>query len=118
MRSTQVDNGGNDATLEADLDFVDERREVALICLANYQNVLSRHRHKIMNPRNLQIGDLVLRKIMGTTINPREGKLGANWECPYKITTITTTGACYLENAEGAQIPNPWNTHHLRKYYY
>jgi len=107
LRSDLIDNGDNDAALEANLDFIDERREVALIRLANYQNTLTRHRHKIMNPRNLEVGDLVLRKAMGTTINPREGKLGANWEGPYTITTVTPTGACYLENAEGERIPNP-----------
>ena len=104
--------------MEAELDFVDERREVALIRLANYQNILSRHRRKIMNPRDLHIGDLVLRKTMGTAVNPREGKLGPNWEGPYKITATSSTGAYYLENAEGVQITNPWNTHNLRRYYY
>ena len=76
--AAQLDNGGNDAALEAELDFVDERREVALIRLANYQNILSRHWRKIMNPRDLHIGDLVQRKTMGTAVNPREGKLGPN----------------------------------------
>ena len=116
--AAQFHNGQNDAALEAELDFVDERREVALIHLANYQNILSRHRRKIMSPRELNIGDLVLRKAMGTAVNPREGKLGPNWERPYKITATSPTGAYYLENAEGVQIPNPWNTHNLRRYYY
>ena len=44
LRSAQLEAGGNDATLEAELDFIDERREVALIHLANYQNTLSRQR--------------------------------------------------------------------------
>jgi hypothetical protein len=70
LRSTQVDAGGNDSALEAELDFADERREVAAIHLAQYQNTLSRHRHNIMRPRDLQEGDLVLRRAMGTTINP------------------------------------------------
>ena len=89
-----------------------------MIHLANYQNALSRHRHKIMRGRDLKIGDLVLRKSMGTAINSREGKLGANWEGPYKVISASPTGACYLEDADGALIPNPWNVHNLRKYYY
>jgi hypothetical protein len=116
--AVQLHNGENDAALEANLDFVDERREVALIHLANYQNILSRHRRKIMSPRELNIGDLVLRKAMGTAVNPREGKIGPNWEGSYKITATSPTGAYYLENAEGVQIPNLWNTHNLRRYYY
>jgi hypothetical protein len=71
-----------------------------------------------MRIRDLQVDDLVLRKTMGTAINPREGKLGANWEGPYKVTAVSSTGACYLEDAEGRSIPNPWNIQHLRKYYH
>ena len=71
-----------------------------------------------MRVRDLQVGDLVLRKTMGTAINPREGKLGPNWEGPYTITAVSSTGACSLENADGFTIPNTWNVHHLRKYYH
>jgi hypothetical protein len=118
LRSIQEDAGGNDKALEANLDFVDEARETTMIHLANYQNTLSRHRRRIMRHRELKIGDLVLRKSMGTAVNPRDGKLGPNWEGPYKIVSTTNTGACYLEDASGVPIPNPWNTHHLRKYYH
>jgi hypothetical protein len=71
-----------------------------------------------MNPRDLAIGDLVLRRTMGTAVNPREGKLGPNWEGPYKITAGSSTRAYYLETVEGKLIPNPWNIHNLRRYYH
>jgi hypothetical protein len=118
MRTTQVVAGGNDAALENSLDFTDERRETALIRLGDYQNTLSRDRFKIMKSRELHAGDLVLRKVMGTTVNPRDGKLGPNWEGPYTITALTSTGAYYLEDMDGTPIPNPWNVHNLRKYYH
>jgi hypothetical protein len=118
LRTALEASGGNDAALEANLDFVDERRETAMIHLASYQNALSQNRQKIMRLRDLQVGDLVLRKAMGTAINPREGKLGANWEGPYTVTAVSSTGAYYLEDAEGRAILNPWNMQHLRKYYH
>jgi hypothetical protein len=118
LRSDQESAGGNNTALETEVDYADERRGASMIHLANYQNALSQHRHKIMRGRDLKIGDLVLRKSMGTAINSREGKLGANWEGPYKVISASPTGACYLEDINGALIPNPWNVHHLRRYYH
>jgi hypothetical protein len=71
-----------------------------------------------MKFRELHTGDLVLRKVMGTTVNPRDGKLGPNWEGPYKITALTSTRAYYLEDMDDSPISNPWNVHNLRRYYY
>ena len=71
-----------------------------------------------MKSRDLKVGDLVLRKSMGTAVKPQEGKLGPNWEGPYKVVSASPTGACYLEDVDGLLILNPWNTHHLRKYYH
>jgi hypothetical protein len=53
LRTSLEASGTNDAALEANLDFLDERRGVAMIHLANYQNTLSRQRNKIMKIRDL-----------------------------------------------------------------
>lgn len=42
LRMMQVEAGENDTALEKALDFVDEKREMALIRIANYQQILSR----------------------------------------------------------------------------
>ena len=42
--------------------------------------------------RPLALGDLVLRKVLGNTKNPAWGKLGPNWEGPYRITTVAGIG--------------------------
>ena len=42
---------------------------------------------------------------MGNTLVPGEGKLGANWEGPYKITGLAGKGAYHLEDLEGRGIP-------------
>ena len=44
------------------------------------------------------LGDLVLRKVLGTAKNPAWGKLGPNWEGPYRITLVAGIGAYYLED--------------------
>lgn len=51
MRSDLVDQGHNDEALLAELDLADERRELALVKLASYQQQLAKHYHKMVNPR-------------------------------------------------------------------
>ena len=68
--------------------------------------------------RPLTVGDLVLRKVLGTEKNPAWGKLGPNWEGPYRITSVAGIGAYYLEDLEEKIVPHPWNVNNLRRYYY
>ena len=58
-----------------------------------------------MKLRPLAVGDLVLRKIVGAAKNPTWGKLGPNWEGPYRITSVARIGAYYLENLEEKAVP-------------
>ena len=53
-----------------------------------------------MKLRPLVIGDLVLRKVLGTTKNSAWGKLGPNWEGPYQITSVAGIGDYYLEDLD------------------
>ena len=55
--------------------------------------------------RPLAPGDLVLRKIIGSAINPAWGKLGPNWEGPYRITSNIGIGAYFLEDLDGLVVP-------------
>ena len=71
-----------------------------------------------MKLRPLAPGNLVLRKVVGTTKNPAWGKLGPNWESPYRIMSVTVIGAYYLEDLDENVIPHPWNVNNLRRYYY
>ena len=57
--------------------------------------------------RPLTVGDLVLRKVLGTAKNPSWGKLGPNWEGLYHITSVAGIGAYYLEDLEEKTIPRP-----------
>ena len=55
--------------------------------------------------RPLTVGDLVLRKVVGVAKNPVWGKLGPNWERPYRITLVAEIGAYYLEDLEEKAVP-------------
>ena len=51
------------------------------------------------------MGDLVLRKVVGSAKNPAWGKLGPNWEGSYRITSVAGIGAYYLEDLEEKVVP-------------
>ena len=99
------------------LDLVDEDRAMAEQRLARYQNLMSKHYNTRVRHRDFQIGDLVLRKVMGTAKDPTQGKLGPNWEGLYRITSWQRKGTYHLETMDGRKLQHPWNTEHLRKYY-
>jgi len=48
---------------------------------------VAKHYNFKVRHKDFKIGDLVLRKVTGTTRGPTLGKLEPNWEGPYKITS-------------------------------
>uniref|UniRef100_A0A2N9G704 Uncharacterized protein n=1 Tax=Fagus sylvatica TaxID=28930 RepID=A0A2N9G704_FAGSY len=70
IRTEYYDQVTNETSLATDLDLAEERRDSALIHLAAYQNGLRRIYEKRINPRELAVGDLVLRKVMGAKQDP------------------------------------------------
>ena len=104
--------------LEHNLDLIDERRESAMVQLACYQHKLKRCYDSNVKTRPLAVGDLVLRKVLGATRNPNWGKLGPNWEGPYRITSVAGIGAYYLEDLDEKSVLHPWKVNNLRRYYY
>jgi hypothetical protein len=73
---------------------------------------------KNIRPRSFQVGDLVFRKVVANTKNPNNGKLGSNWEGPYKVTSLAGVGAYRLEDMDRKPIPRPWNICNLKKYFF
>ena len=78
---------------------------------------MARQYNSQIRHRDFQVGDLVLRRVMGATRDPTQGKLGPNWEGPYRVTASNRKGTYHLETTEGVKLPHPWNAEHLRKYY-
>ena len=85
LRTQSFNPSDNDELLERSLDLIEERRESAMIQLAYYQHKLKQGYDAKVKLRPLEPGDLVLRKVLGTTKNPAWGKLEPNWEGPYRI---------------------------------
>ena len=108
----------NNELLERGLDLIEEKREKAMIQLAYYHQKLKQGYDANVKLRPLGPGGLVLRKILGNAKNLSWGKLGPNWEGPYRITSVAGIGAYYLEDLDERVVPRPWNVNNLRKYYY
>jgi hypothetical protein len=79
-----------------------------------YNQALRRYHQRFVHNRKLEVGDLVLRRILN-----QEGlhKLSPSWEGPFKVTEICRPGCVRLAIANGVHLPNPWNIEHLRKFF-
>uniref|UniRef100_A0A2N9IU12 Uncharacterized protein n=1 Tax=Fagus sylvatica TaxID=28930 RepID=A0A2N9IU12_FAGSY len=104
-RTTEYDVEENESSLRMDLNLVEERRDMATIKLASYQHQMKRGYDKNIRPRSFQVGDLVLRKVVANTRNPSDGKLGPNWEGPYRVTSFAGVGAYRLTDLDGKSVP-------------
>ena len=117
-RTSSFNPKDNDEQLVRNLDLIEEKRENAMIQLAHYQQKLKRGYDTNVRLRPLTPGDLVLCKVVGMAKNPAWGKLGPNWEGPYRITSNAGIGAYFLEDLDELVVPRPWNVNNLKRYYY
>ena len=108
----------NDNLLEKSLDLVEERRAIAMVQLAYYQQKLNQGYNSSVKLRPLDPRDLVFRNVVGITKNLAWGKLGPNWKGSYCITSIAGISAYFLEDLDENIVPRPWNVNNLRRYYY
>ncbi|XP_013601115.1 PREDICTED: uncharacterized protein LOC106308502 [Brassica oleracea var. oleracea] len=96
---------------------IEERRDQALLRIQNYQHQIESYYNKKVKSRPLELGNLFLRKVFENTKEWKAGKLGANWEGPYKITEIVKRGVYHLETSIGETVPRAWNSKHLRLFH-
>ena len=107
----------NTEQLYLNLDLIDEVRMDAERRTAKYKNLMARQYDAMVKLRCFNIGDLVLKKVSLATKDPSHGKLGHNWEGPYRIINCKRQGSYYLEAFDGRKLEHPWNVEHLRRYY-
>jgi hypothetical protein len=117
LRTTFHKEEENEGQLRLNLDLLDETREKAARRIALYQGKMARYYNTKVKLRRFEVGDWVLRKVTQATKDPSQGKLGPNWEGPYKIIQYYRRGTYHLEDHHGKKLPHPWNAEHLKKYY-
>ena len=85
--------------------------------LVDYQQKLAKGYNIGVKSKKFMLGDLILRKVMGSIKDWSAGKLAPNWDGPYRVIAIAGMGAYYLEDMEERSLPQPWNVFNLKKYY-
>ena len=107
----------NDEKLLANLDLLEKKREQAHIRELAYKQSMVKSYNKRVKSRTLQPRDLVLRKVNLMIKIARNGKLGAKWEGPYIVSSVTKLGTYYIKNSDREELSRPWNIIHLKRYY-
>ena len=116
-RVTMYKDKDNEEQRCLNLDLIDEVRTDADERTIRYKNLMARQYDTMVRTRQFNIGDLVLKKVSLETKNPVYGKLGPNWEGPYRIINCKRQGSYYLEALDGRKLEHPWNLEHLKRYF-
>ena len=95
------------------LDLLDEVKVAVEQRLTLYQNLMAKHYNSRVKHRDFQVGDLVLRKVMGASKDPTQRKLGPNWKGPYRIMSWQRKCTYHLVTLDEQKLPHPWNIEHL-----
>ena len=75
----------NVEAIPKDLDMIDELREVAVVCIASYQQRLANLHNRSVKPCTFLAGELLLRRDFENTTNPTDRKFQPNWEGPHTV---------------------------------
>ena len=105
----------NEEQLCLNLNLIDEVRMDVEQRTARYKNLMARQYDAMVKPRCFNIEDLVLKRFSLATRNPAHGKLGPNWEGPYRVVNCKRQGSYYLEALDGQKLEHPWNVEHRRR---
>ena len=87
---------GNNDKLRLNLDCLDEVRDQASGRMVKYQQKVAEYYNKKVKLRQLDIRDLILRKVTPATKNPAHGKLEPTWEGPYRVVHYSRQGSYHL----------------------
>lgn len=98
------------------LVLLDEKRLKALNNVQVYQKRIERNAISISVSRLVKEGDLVLKALRKTVLDPR-GKFRPNWAVPYIVKKILPGGAVELTDMDGENFYNLTNLGQLKKYY-
>ena len=101
------DSRNNDEAMHLQLNLVDEVRATAEQRLAWYQDLMAKNYNSKVRHRDFQVGDLVLRKVTDATKDTSQGKLGPNWEGPYRIASWHRRGTYHLETLDEQNLHHP-----------
>ena len=102
----------------ADLEGVEEERELAKKRSQRYQQKMTKAYAQAVRPRAFTEGQLGLRMAEHIKRNlPGPSKFAPKWEGPYIIRTAHESGYYYLTKEDGTVLIEPINGKWLKQYY-
>jgi len=104
----------NKETRDNAVDQLEGARDMALLNSARYQQKLRCYHDKHVRKRDLNVGDLVLRRWQS---NQGRHKQTPPWEGPYVVAEVLKPGTYKLADEKGAIFTNAWNIEQLRRFY-
>ncbi|XP_071740579.1 uncharacterized protein [Rutidosis leptorrhynchoides] len=113
-KNLSYNEGKNDERLRANLNYTEECREMAVIREAANKQRIAKYYDKRVRARTYKVGDLVWRDNQASRAQ-NTGKLGPNWEGPYKVIGISNTGTYKLAELKGNPIKRTWHATGLKK---
>ncbi|GKA28412.1 reverse transcriptase domain-containing protein [Tanacetum coccineum] len=116
FRTVEVDLTKNDEALEINLDLIKEKREQAAIQEAKSKAKMEKYYNSKVRSTSFKPGDMVYRSNDASHAKDG-GKLGPNWEGPYKVTESLGKGAYKLKDYKGNELSRTWNICNLKKCY-
>nr|KYP38207.1 Pol polyprotein [Cajanus cajan] len=113
FRRQHFDEVANEASLRAEVDMIDEVLTKAQIIAQACKQQMVRRFNSNLTKRSFKEGDLVWR-VQGTArCNPREGKLAANWDGPFRVRHSLDNGAYINLKSSRAKSSQEHGTHRI-----
>ncbi|XP_072072044.1 uncharacterized protein [Arachis hypogaea] len=116
IRSELYDEQNNTLIRSAELDLVEEDKDIAAIKQRAMKQLAARRHNSKVIPRAFSEDDLVLRRTEDARRPPSHGKLAANWEGPFRIAKVLGMGAYQLQTLQGSPVSGNWNVSSLKMY--
>jgi len=107
----------SEENMRVELETTDKVQDTAKIREKATKFQAARRYNTKVQPQAFQPGDLVWRVWGEANKDPWAGKLGPNWEGPFRVIAILDNIAYKLQELNGKAIPRTWNTIHLKFYF-
>ncbi|XP_025669810.1 uncharacterized protein [Arachis hypogaea] len=98
LRTELYNQPNNQQARSAELDLVEEDKDISAIKQRARKRYLEQRHHKRVVHRSFNNGDLVLRRTEDARKPPAHGKLAANWEGPFRVLQNLGKGGLQIRN--------------------
>ncbi len=98
------------------LNLIDEKRLTAVCHGQLYQRRMARAFDKNVCPREFQLGDIVLRKVLPNQ-SDSQGKWSPTYKGSYVVKKAFSGGALILTHMDGEKLPRLINVDTVKRYY-